>query len=140
MPLEGCVTTSIPEGECCEVCEDECWGIVCDTALAGEGDSCSDEGCCPKSCDTGLECSDAGVCESPEEECPGSFVETFNGLPQRCPQDSRISSWNNYGKTDTAEECAQFCLDDPECAFANYKPKNGKCTGFTSCDSYEENN
>lgn len=46
------------------------------------------------------------------------------------------NAWGNLGKSESAAECKQACLQDTACKFAVYKGKRkSTCTSFASCDS-----
>jgi len=45
-----------------------------------------------------------------------------------------LSGWGGLGTNLRADVCRQECLADAACYFAIYRPENGACSSFASCD------
>jgi hypothetical protein len=57
---------------------------------------------------------------------------------ERCggdPISIRGKTWANLGKDLSLESCKAACLSEELCSFAIFRPSNGACSAFASCDT-----
>merc|ERR1712157_261450 len=59
---------------------------------------------------------------------------------ERCgglPINLRGKTWANLGEQLSQESCKAACLSEELCSFAIFRPSNGACSAFGSCDTSE---
>merc|ERR1719330_2333816 len=64
------------------------------------------------------------VLQLPEGERCGGYPISLGG-----------KTWANLGRGLSLESCKAACLSEELCSFAIFRPSNGACSAFASCDT-----
>merc|ERR1712176_995444 len=63
----------------------------------------------------------------------GEAMDMSISIDRKC-RGRPMSGWGGLGKSLGRTDCQQKCLEDTSCLFAVYRPKNGACSSFASCE------